>query len=172
MNVSRLRSGYERFLEWIVIALMVVLAVEVTLGVLFRTIGMSLAWYDEVASVLLAWLTFYGAALAALKRAHIGFPGLVNAMPPTWRVASVLVAELLVLAFFALLGWVGYRVLEILGNDRMVSLPWITVGVTQSVMPISAALIIFAEALNLPQVFREAMAGARSRTSDLAEMTH
>ena len=37
-------------------------------------VGQSLTWYDEVASHLLAWLTFYGAALASVKRAHIGCP--------------------------------------------------------------------------------------------------
>ena len=49
MDIRALRSAYERLLEWIVIALMVVLAAEVTLGVVFRTIGMSLSWYDEIA---------------------------------------------------------------------------------------------------------------------------
>lgn len=172
MDIRALRSAYERLLEWIVIALMVVLAAEVTLGVVFRTIGMSLSWYDEVASVLLAWLTFYGAALGALKRAHIGFPGLVTSMPPAWRVAFAVLAELLVIAFFVLLGWVGYKVLQVLGSDGLVSLPWVPVAVTQSVIPISAALFVLAEAFNLPQVIREAMTGSRSQASDLAEMTH
>ena len=49
---------------------MVGMAAEVTLGVVFRALGHSLAWYDEVASVLLAWLTFYGAALASVRRAR------------------------------------------------------------------------------------------------------
>jgi TRAP-type C4-dicarboxylate transport system permease small subunit len=33
--------------------------------------GSSLAWYDEIASALLAGLTFEGASLAVLKGAHI-----------------------------------------------------------------------------------------------------
>ncbi|OGA19095.1 MAG: hypothetical protein A3H32_00855 [Betaproteobacteria bacterium RIFCSPLOWO2_02_FULL_63_19] len=172
MTIQRLRSAYERFLEWLVLALMVVLAAEVTLGVLFRTIGMALSWYDEVASVLLAWLTFYGAALAALKRAHIGFSGLVAPLPPIWRVLFALIAELLVFAFFLLLAWVGYQVLAVVGNDRLVSLPWIPVAVTQSVIPASALMFILAEAFNLPQVFREAMGHSDTQTSDLAQMTH
>ena len=43
------RAAYGRVLEWLVIALMVGLAAEVTLGVVFRSIGHSLIWYDEVA---------------------------------------------------------------------------------------------------------------------------
>lgn len=142
---DRFRNGYGRVLEWVVIALVVTLAVEVTLGVVFRLLGRSLAWYDEVASVLLAWLTFYGAALASVRRAHIGCPELVEVMP--WRVRRVLgvAAELIVIAFFALLGAVGAWILPVLHTDALVSLPWIPMSVVQSVIPISAVLIIVAE---------------------------
>jgi len=170
--MPRLRAGFELLLEWIVIVLMVALSAEVTAGVFFRTIGLSLSWYDAVASVMLAWLTFYGSALAALKRAHIGFPGLVNGMPPAWRLGFVLFTEVLVIGFFALLGWTGYSVLEVLATDNLVSLPWITVAWTQSVIPVSAVLIILAELVNLPQMIREARGLAASQASDLAEMTH
>ena len=57
-----------------VIFLLAGLAVVILVGVACRKLGISLVWYDEVASIMLAWLTYYGAALAALKRAHIGFP--------------------------------------------------------------------------------------------------
>ena len=75
-----------------------------TLGVVFRFSGASLVWYDEVASILLAWLTFYGSALASVKRAHIGCPGLVERLPWRARRAVSIAAQLLVIAFFALLG--------------------------------------------------------------------
>ncbi|MBS0338180.1 MAG: TRAP transporter small permease subunit [Proteobacteria bacterium] len=170
--MSRLHSRYELLLEWIVILLMVMLSVEVTAGVFFRTIGLSLSWYDEVASIMLAWLTFYGSALASLKRAHIGFPGLVRALQPGWRIGFVLLAQALVIGFFALLGWMGYSILEVLETDHLVSLPWVTIAWTQSVIPASAVLIIIAEAINIPQMVREARGLAPSQASDLAEMTH
>src|SRR4051812_50021742 len=108
--MTRVRHVYEKFLELVVMVLMVTLAVEVTLGVLFRTFGASLVWYDEVASILLAWLTFYGSALAATKRAHIGCPEVVALLPAQVRVTLRILAEILVIAFFALLGWVGYEI--------------------------------------------------------------
>jgi TRAP-type transport system small permease protein len=131
----------------------VTLAVEVTLGVVFRAAGRSLAWYDEVASALLAWLTFYGAALASVKRAHIGCPELVDVMP--WRVrrAFNIAAELVVIAFFVLLGAVGAWILPVLHTDALVSLPWIPMSVVQSVIPISAVLIIVAELTYLADLF-------------------
>jgi TRAP-type C4-dicarboxylate transport system permease small subunit len=157
--LDELRRRYERLLEWIVIALMAVLAVEVTVGVLFRTFGASLVWYDEVASILLAWLTFYGSALAATKRAHIGCPELVAMLPAGGRVGARFVAEILVIVFFLLVGWSGYSVLEVLTTDHLVSLPAVSVAWVQSVVPVSAVLIIVAEALTLPMALRQARAG-------------
>src|SRR5207237_2717458 len=103
--------------------LLAAMAVLILAGVALRKMGVPLVWYDEGASILLAWLTYYAAALAALKRAHIGFPGLVNALRPRLRVAAVLIGEIFVVAFFALLGWYGFRVLSVLAGDTMVSLP-------------------------------------------------
>jgi TRAP-type C4-dicarboxylate transport system permease small subunit len=157
--LARVRSAYETFLEGLVILLMTVLAVEVTAGVVFRTIGQSVAWYDEVASILLAWLTFYGSALAAAKRAHIGCPEVMALLPPRVRFVFRLIAEVLVIAFFALLGWMGYAILGVLATDHLVSLPEVPVNFVQSVLPISAALVIIAEILTMPAVLADALVG-------------
>ncbi len=146
---ARFRQRYGMLLERVVSALMIVLAIEVALGVVYRTLGQSLAWYDEVASVLLAWLTFYGAALASVKRAHIGCPELVEKMPWGARRIVNIAAQALVIAFFLLLGAVGLWVLPVLATDHMVSLPWIPISVVQSVIPLSAALIVVAEFTHL-----------------------
>jgi TRAP-type C4-dicarboxylate transport system permease small subunit len=150
------RRRYERLLEGIVIVLMAALAVEVTVGVVFRYVGYSLVWYDEVASIGLAWVTYYGAALAALKRSHIGVPELVRMLPPGLRVPLAVFAEATVLAFFVVLAWVGYEVLEVLASDTLVSLPAVSVAYAQSVIPIGAVLFIIAQVFALPEVLREA----------------
>jgi TRAP-type C4-dicarboxylate transport system permease small subunit len=157
MAVHRLRRALERLLNVTVIVLMVSLAAVVTVAVVYRKLGMSLVWYDEIASVLLAWITYYGAALAALHRAHIGFPGLVASLPKAPRVAVTLLSKTLVIGFFVLLAWVGYSVLEVLATDSLVSLPDVSVMYTQSVIPIGAALFVLAELLTLPDALREAL---------------
>lgn len=156
LTLTRLRDGFERLLEAIVILLMLALAVEVILGVSFRKFGQSLVWYDEVASVTLAWLTYYGAALAALKGAHIGVPEIIRMAPPALRVPLVVLAEAIVFVFFAVLAWTGWYVIDVLATDNLVSLPDVSVQYTQSVIPIGAVLFIVAEALRLPQLLAEA----------------
>jgi TRAP-type transport system small permease protein len=148
-SMRRFRARYGRLLEWIVGALMVILFAEVTLGVVFRALGAALSWYDELASHLLAWLTFYGAALGSVKRAHIGCPEVVERLPWRQRRAVNIVAQLIVIAFFALLAFEGVWIMPILATDSLISLPWIPMSVVQSVIPISAVLIVIAEATHL-----------------------
>lgn len=151
-----LRTAFDRALTAFVILLLASLAIIVLMGVTYRKLGIAMVWYDEVASIALAWLTYYGAALAALKRAHIGFPGLVNAMPPMLRVPVVLLGEAIIIGFFALLAWYGYQVLVILEGDTMVSLTWVPTQLTQSVIPVGAVLFILAQLFSLPELLAQA----------------
>ncbi len=140
---------------------MAALAIVVVVGVVFRKSGASLIWYDEIASILLAWLTYYGAALAALNRAHIGMPTLVDRMKGVQRTVVVLFGEVCTLAFFGLLTWAGIRVLTVLGGTTLVSLPSVPMSLAQSVIPIGSVLFIVAQLLSLP----DALAGPSDATT-------
>ncbi|MXW10822.1 MAG: TRAP transporter small permease [Gammaproteobacteria bacterium] len=152
--MTTLRTRFERLLEAVVLVLVAALAVVVVMGVGFRKFGAALVWYDEVASILLAWLTYYGAALAALKRAHIGFPNLVRRLGRPWRIPVVAAGEAVVIAFFLVAAWAGWRVLVILEGSGMVSLPWVPTRLTQSVIPIGCVLFVIAQLLSLPEMLR------------------
>ena len=152
--LKKISRSLSRLLEWTVIILMVVLTLVVIIAVFYRKLGASLSWYDEVASVMLAWITYYGAALAALKRRHIGFDTLLLAMPPRLRMAAVVVSEVLVIGFFAIMAWAGFQILKVLTGDTLISLTWVPVRLTQSVIPIGAVLFIVAELLSLPGYWR------------------
>jgi TRAP-type C4-dicarboxylate transport system permease small subunit len=162
---QRFQKGFQVALEFVVLSLTTSLALVVVLGVVFRKMGAALVWYDELASILLAWLTFYGAALAALHRAHIGFPKVVDGLEPSLRRALVVVGEVFVVGFFLVTAWAGWRVLAILGGETLVSLPWVPQRLAQSVVPIGAILFIVAELLTLPDVW----AGPPSHEDSAAE---
>lgn len=158
MSLRAIRTGFERLLEFVVLILMLSLTALVIAGAVFRYVGNALSWYDEMASIGLVWLTYYGAALAALRGAHIGVPGLVNAMPPKARVIVTLFSEAVVIFFFVLLAIYGVQVLVILQGEHMVSLPWVPTQLTQSAIPVGATLFVIAELLRLPEVLRIAHA--------------
>lgn len=157
--LATFRNRFERALEAIAFFLICALTVIVVVAVIYRYTGRSLVWYDELASVGLVWLTYYGAALAALKGSHLGVPALVNAFPPAGRVAATLFAEACVFLFFGVLAVTGYQVMLVLVSDGMVSLPWVSLAFTQSAIPVGAVLFMIAEALRLPEVLRAAYAG-------------
>jgi TRAP-type C4-dicarboxylate transport system permease small subunit len=157
-----LGRGLGRTLEWILITLMVSLTTLVVVAVIFRKSGASLSFYDEVASVLLAWVTYYGSALAALRRKHIGFDAVLLSIPMPVRMWFVVIGEVLVIGFFILMAWAGLRVLDVLQGESLVSLTWVPVELTQSVIPVGAILFIIAELLSLPAYWRQIATGQSS----------
>jgi TRAP-type C4-dicarboxylate transport system permease small subunit len=159
----------ETLLEWILIFLMVLLTTVVVVAVIYRKLDASLSWYDEVASVLLAWVTYYGAALAALKRKHIGFDTVLLSIPMPVRMWTVAFAELLVIAFFILLAWAGWEVLMVLQGSSLISLRWVPVQLTQSVIPIGAVLFIICELISLPEYWRVIASGKSPEYMEIEE---
>ncbi len=144
---NRLRVALSRFLETTVVGITVALALLVVAGVVSRKVGFSLVWYDEVAAILLAWLTYYGAALAALHRAHLGLPNLVQRAPAPARRVLRLLRECAIIGFFALAAWMGIDLLSVLGGTFLVSLPWLPASIVYSAIPVGALLFIVAECL-------------------------
>jgi len=159
--LGQLRRFFEIGLAIFTVSLLLTLTGVVVVAVIYRKLGASLSWYDEVAVILLAWITYYGSALASLRRAHIGFPNIVQAMPTPLRLIAVLLAELAVIAFFVLLAWTGWWVMEVLEGDTLVSLTWVPTSFTQSVIPVASLCIVIAQLLTMPEMLRRALYGDR-----------
>ncbi len=164
-----MKNALETLLEWVLILLMVTLTLVVVIAVIYRKLDASLSWYDEVASVLLSWVTYYGAALAALKRKHIGFDTVLLAIPMPLRMWAVAAAEVLVIGFFVLLAWAGWEVLQVLEGMSLISLTWVPVQVTQSVIPVGAVLFIICELASLPEYWRTTAAGISFEHTEIEE---
>jgi TRAP-type C4-dicarboxylate transport system permease small subunit len=160
----------KRVLEVVTIGLLLTLAGVVISAVIARKgFNSSFIWYDEVASVLLAWITFYGAAYTALRRRHLGFEGLIVACPLWLRLTLFWLAEAVVYAVFAIVGYAGWFVLRIFGSETLVSLDWIPLSVTQAVVPIGAGLFILAQILSTPDALRRVIAGETAEDEEIAE---
>jgi TRAP-type C4-dicarboxylate transport system permease small subunit len=130
-------------IEWWAVFLLAALAVVVCLGVFFRyALNSSLVWYDEFASYMLVWLTFYGAVVADYHRRHINFDLLVNKLAPGPRRAVDVVGEIAVLGFQFVLCYYGWVLLERMGDETAIALPWVKVTWITSVLPITGALLL------------------------------
>lgn len=167
--MNRLSRSLETLLELMLMILMVSLTAIVVIAVVYRKLDASLSWYDEVASVILAWITYYGGALAVIKRKHIGFDSVLLAVPMPVRMYLAIFAEIVFIAFFALLAWAGWEVLMVLEGDNLVSLRWVPVQFTQSVIPIGAALFIICELLAAPKYLKMIAAGESAEHQEIEE---
>jgi len=141
--MAKLLGRLVALVEWWAVCLLAGLVVVVCLGVFFRyVLNASLVWYDEFASYLLVWLTFFGAVVADYHRRHIGFELVVDKLaPPTRRVVDLL-AELAVLGFQFVLFYYGWVLTQKMGDETAISLPWVKVSWVSSVLPITGGLML------------------------------
>jgi TRAP-type C4-dicarboxylate transport system permease small subunit len=158
--LDRAARVLEIILEIISGFLLVSLTAIVIYSVFWRYLGgASPRWYDEVAAIMLVWLTYYAAALTALKRGHIGVDSLLMRLPPRQRMATALLGEAVVIGFFAVLAYAGLMVMQVLSGLSLISLRWVPISFTQSVIPIGAVLFIIAQLLSMPGYLARVRAG-------------
>lgn len=168
-TLSRINRVLSKILEWVTISLMILLTLVVTAAVLARQLGQSFSWYDEIAAIMLAWITYYGSALAALHRRHIGFDTVLLKLPQKLRIVAVLLGEAIVLTFFFLMARAGLQVLEVLAGDTLISLTWVPIQFTQSVIPIGAMLFMLCQILSLPGYLKLTAAGISLEHAEIEE---
>jgi TRAP-type C4-dicarboxylate transport system permease small subunit len=92
--------------RWVCIVLATLLFIIIIAAIVFRYgFGQAVSWSEEVPRYLLIWVSFLAGAVCVLRREHVGFDVLFNALPRRSR--RVLGVCLNVLVF--LFGWVVFR---------------------------------------------------------------
>ncbi|MHC4677773.1 MAG: TRAP transporter small permease [Planctomycetota bacterium] len=67
-------EALNRLLDYLIFLILLVMAAIMALNVFCRFIlQFSLSWADEVAQILLVWLTFLGAAIGIREKSHYAF---------------------------------------------------------------------------------------------------
>ena len=93
-------------LEAATILVMLAEVVIVTLAVFFRyVVNRPIAGSDEIATLLLVWLTFLGGAVALRRRMHPSVNLFFERLPETVRVYVEVATRLIELVFFAAVAW-------------------------------------------------------------------
>jgi TRAP-type C4-dicarboxylate transport system permease small subunit len=152
--------------EWWAVLLLVLMVVIVCLGIFFRyVLNASLVWYDEFASYLLVWLTFYGCVVASYRKRHIGFEIVVNRFRPVTRRVFEFVAEGFVLCFQIVVFYYGWQLVEKMGGESAISLPWDKMAWIYSLLPITGGLMLLISLMRLAEI---AFAVERERGDEAA----
>lgn len=134
-----------RLLEWIVIIVVAALVLDVLWGVCSRFVLRSPSrWTEEVATILLIWVSLLGAAVAFGRNEHLGIDYLVNKFDPSARRLMAIIAQLLVAVFAgAVMVYGGYvLVSETLRAGQLSPSLGIRVGHVYLAVPVSGTFIL------------------------------
>ncbi|MDQ8185536.1 TRAP transporter small permease [Pelagicoccus sp. SDUM812002] len=102
------RKGLTKVLQWVVIALMALLVFDVLWGVISRyALGQQAKWSEELARLLLVWVSLFGASVAFGMKAHLGLDYFAGKLHPSAGRLNAVVGALITLAFAVLVFGVG-----------------------------------------------------------------
>jgi TRAP-type C4-dicarboxylate transport system permease small subunit len=139
--------------EWWSALLLALMVAIVSLGVFFRyALGSSLVWYDEFASYLLVWLTFYGSVAALFHGRHVRLDVLLDRLGPRARRAMELFSETFVFGFQVVLFYYGAILTQKLGDETSVSLDWVRMTWVYSVLPITGGMMVVVSGAQLVRI--------------------
>jgi TRAP-type C4-dicarboxylate transport system permease small subunit len=157
---DRLVAFVAALVRIVCIVLATALFVIVIAAIVFRYgFGQAVSWTEEVPRYLLIWISFLAAASCVLRREHVGFDVLFNALPNRVRRVLGTVLSLLVFGF----GWVVFRYgitfVQDFGSDLMETIPYTNYWYYPA-MPISGFLIMLFSTKVMIDELRSKEAGA------------
>lgn len=145
---------FRRGLGFVLAILLAAIAAICFLEVILRYVFLaSLSWYDEFVGYLLVWLTFLGAVDAQAHGNHIGIANLVEAMPGRFRRGAMLSSHAVLIGIHLVLLLYGAQLAFRFLGENAVTLP-VPMGVIYSVIPVSAALMLVVEGIQVAGLVR------------------
>jgi len=141
-------------LNWMLIAVVGFLVLDVLLGVFSRYIfGSQVLWTEELSVVLLIWLSFLGIAAAFAGRVHLGLDILTNALDSSVKRNVTAIGHVITMLFVLIVFVVG-GIGEVVDSITYLNLlPTLQVPDTIRVvpLPLSGFFILLFESYNLKQ---------------------
>lgn len=102
------RKGLTVLLQWVVIILMLLLVLDVLWGVFSRyALGQQATWSEELARLLLVWVSLFGASVAFGLKAHLGLDYFAENLHPDAGKLNRILGALVSLAFAIIVFFIG-----------------------------------------------------------------
>ncbi len=161
---------FKKTLEYFSVFLIASLIVIVVMGVGSRMIDISFPWYDELASVILVWLTYIGSAYVALIRGHMSFDGILVMLKGNTQTVVFAISETVSITFFLIVAYYSYLILEVFADETLVTLPWLPLSVTQAVVPIASILFVLARLFAMPSTWQSIRVGQDSKMAYIEDV--
>lgn len=140
-----MRNILDYFEEYLCVACLGVMTVLTFTNVIARYVfAASFSFSEEITTYLFVLLSLVGAAIAAKRKAHLGFSLLSDMMPPGIRKSMHLVGYLFAIAFCALLVYFGTKmaISQFVRQQVTAGMQW-PEWIFGSFVPIGSLLVLF-----------------------------
>jgi TRAP-type C4-dicarboxylate transport system permease small subunit len=149
--LQRFESAYVLLNQALIGLMMAAMFILVFTNVVTRYgLGFSVGWAEEIASFLMIWVTFLGAGLALREGRHVAIDLLQDRLPDSARSRLRLALALVILAFLALLTWLGVQFV-LFGWRSVTFVTQIPRGIPYLAVPIGCAMFALHLLLILPR---------------------
>ena len=167
--LQTIKRGFIKTLEVLLMLMVAVLTLTVLWGVFTRfCLGSQAEYTDELARVLLVWVSMVGAALAFGEKAHLGVDYFVNMLHPearkTLSMLVQVVTVVLAAAVFVIGGW-GLAMGQM--GQQLPTLP-ISRGMVYLSIPLGGVLICLFALENLAEIIKTpaGLLGAQTKSEE------
>jgi C4-dicarboxylate transporter, DctM subunit len=127
-------------IDWFVSFLLVAMTMVISLQVISRVFGSSFSWTEEMARILLIWVSFLGAFLGLKSKEHIRVTSFLNRFSPGTQMAVSTGVVFLIFYFLLYLIWVGIEVVKRTSGNLTAALE-ISFTYIHIIVPISAGFM-------------------------------
>ncbi|HRO58296.1 MAG TPA: TRAP transporter small permease [Burkholderiaceae bacterium] len=109
-GAARLARRIQNVLDALIGAILTIITISLIYQIFGRyVVGRAPSWTEEVARMLIVWLTMLGAAACLRGGSHIAVTVLVNALPAGPRKLVLWLRDFAILMAVAVLSWAGLR---------------------------------------------------------------
>lgn len=130
------------------------LTLIVFMQVASRMMKISLPWTEELARLLVIWLTFLGSSLAIQQKMHLSVNYFVNLAAKKFRILIGLLVYSLMIVLFSIFVVYGFKLTMASMNSTSSALQW-PMGIFYVVIPLSSIISIYFVVLNMLTLARQ-----------------
>lgn len=157
-TLKTIERGIDAVIRRVAFVALAGMIVVITLQIVFRVFFDAISWSEELARYLLVWTTFLGATLAWYRGRHIAVSFVVESFPPALNRIARTIAELISIAFFAIVIVVGIRYMGAqsfqVSASLRIPMPYVYV-----IIPVTAAVMLLYAVTDLVEIFVGERAG-------------
>lgn len=167
--LRNIRRAFIKTLEVLVMAMVGALTLTVLWGVFTRfCLGSQAEYTDELARVLLVWVSMVGAALAFGEKAHLGVDFFVNLLHPGARKTLSMVVQIVTVVLAAVVFMIGGWDLATGQMEQQLPTLPISRGVVYFSIPLGGVLIGLFALENLVEIIKTPaeLLGAQTKSEE------